>query len=112
MDYIVCVNDDIEFVSMMWIMFLILEFMWGMFVNIGVVGFIVSGFLNVNGNILIYDMVYRIYMDIFNGEYYLECFENVWIDDWIMFVYGYRLWVIWEWWVYYYIDYYGIRYRT
>ena len=112
MDYIVRVNDDTEFASMMWTTLSISELMRGTPANIGVVGPIVSGPPNVNGNILTHDMVHRTHMDIFNGEYYPECFENAWIDDWITLVYGHRSRAIWEWRVHHHTDHHGTRYRT
>ena len=111
MDYIVRVNDDTEFASMMWTTLSISELMRGTPANIGVVGPIVSGPPNVNGNILTHDMVHRTHMDIFNGEYYPECFENAWIDDWITLVYGQRSRAIWEWRVHHHTDHHGTRYH-
>ena len=109
-DYIVRINDDTQFLTKRWTSIGIDELMARDPANVGVVGPVVYGPKNVNRKILTHDMVHRTHMEIFKCSYYPEVFENVWIDDWITFVYGHRARALSDWRVHHHTSHHGTRY--
>jgi len=83
--YFVRVNDDTEFVTAGWTSLGVAALRGMKPPNVGVVG---PTFSEGNTGILTHDMVHRTHLEIFNGEYYPDAFENWWLDDWISRVYG------------------------
>jgi hypothetical protein len=83
--YFVRVNDDINFYTPGWLSLGVEQLASFDPPNVGVVG---PSFFEGNVNLLTQDMTHRHHMNIFDGDYYPQVFDNFWIDDWISRVYG------------------------
>jgi hypothetical protein len=84
-EYIVCINDDTEFLTSGWISQGTRQLTQFHPSNLGVVG---PQCDQGNTIILTHDMVHLLHLDIFGMEYYPDKFDTWWIDDWISKVYG------------------------
>jgi len=87
-EYFVRVNDDSEFLSQRWITASIQALQSYQPPNVGVVGPVCE---DGNSWILTHDVVHRTHMDIFQGYYYPNAFDNWYLDDWISFQYHHRI---------------------
>jgi hypothetical protein len=83
-DYFARVNDDGEFQSNKWASASIKALKSFNPPNLGAVGPVGA---STCCRILIFDMVHRTHLDIFE-QYYPSVFDNWWTDDWITSVYG------------------------
>ena len=84
-EYYVRINDDTEFITPNWITKGTISLQSFLPQNVGVVGPLCR---DGNTEILTHDMVHRTHLQIFNGTYYPNVFNNWWLDDWITLVYS------------------------
>ena len=107
-DYFVRVNDDTEFVTDGWTTPGIQALAAFDPPNVGVVG---PTCHEGNAAILTHDMTHRTHLDIFDGVYYADEFDNWWLDDWISHVYGpTRTRKLASWTVKHHVEFHGTRY--
>lgn len=108
--YFVRVNDDTEFVTAGWTTLGIKALAAFDPPNVGVVG---PTCHEGNAAILTHDMTHRTHLDIFDGVYYADEFDNWWLDDWISRVYGpTRTHKLASWTVKHHVGFHGTRYEV
>jgi len=83
-DYLIRVNDDMQFLTIGWISTAMIALQSHAFPNVGVVG--PTSSTERSKEIFIYDMVHRTHLLIFQ-DYYPDVFSSSYVDDWISLVY-------------------------
>jgi hypothetical protein len=84
-EYFCRINDDTEFLTTAWITAAVSALEGYDPPNLGMVG---PKCGQGNTAILTHDFVHRTHMDIFEGNYYPQAFDNWWLDDWITVMYS------------------------